>query len=300
MAKSKKRPGKKQAYDSTLKEWVQQQPRTIVPLLLAGAVYEATYDVERIRPTMRTDRVYLIMYQGRWHILHLEFESGADSNLIARLLVYHAILYQEYGLPVISMIIYPFRVTKAKSPWKEMSGRKAILTFNFEVLPLYTLEAETYLQKHLTCMYPLLPTMQGVTAEMLLQAMEELVQLYREDEVTLAQQFVWMELLLSRAATIPERQKQEIQRRLSMYDPLWEEHPKVKQIRAESKTEGELKALRSMVVIIVKARFPDLAPLAQERAAQLKDTKTLKQLGERLAAAPDKQAVSDVLSPSVA
>jgi len=57
----RKRP---QAYDSTLKEWVQQQPEVILPLILPNAVYKETLDVERIKPTMRVDRVYKIMYRA--------------------------------------------------------------------------------------------------------------------------------------------------------------------------------------------------------------------------------------------
>jgi hypothetical protein len=111
----------------------------ILPLLLSNAIYKETLDVERIKPTMRVDRVYKIMYRGRDHILHLEFESGADNDMASRLLVYHAILYQDYHLPVISIIVYPFRVTMATPPFREMSGDEEILEFNFGVLPLFKL-----------------------------------------------------------------------------------------------------------------------------------------------------------------
>ena len=91
-------------------------------------------------------------------------------------------------------------------------------------------------------MYPVLPTMKGSNHVLMKQAMDELAALYREDEVSLAQQFVWMELLLERTETIAPPEKAEIQKELKMYDPLWENHPKVKKIRAESKAEGEIKA----------------------------------------------------------
>jgi len=228
---------KAQPYDSTLKEWVQQQAPQILPLLLSGASYLETMDIERIRPTMRTDRVYKVIYRGEPHILHIEFESGADNHMVSRLLLYHAILYRDYKLPVISIILYPFQVAMAKSPWCEMSGEEAILTFNFRILPLYSLDAEYYLREHLACMYPLLPTMHNVSRAHIEEAMAELASLYRDDKTTLAQQFAWMELLLERTASIPPQEKREVQRRLSMYDPLWEEHPKVKQIKAKARAE---------------------------------------------------------------
>jgi hypothetical protein len=205
-----------QAYDSTLKEWVQRQPEVILPLILPNAVYKETLDVERIKPTMRVDRVYKIMYRGKDHILHLEFESGADNDMTSRLLVYHAILYKDYHLPVISIIIYPFRVTMATPPFREMSGEEEILKFKFGVLPLFKLDAERYIQEHRVAMYPLLPAMRGANRELIDRAMDELAELYREDEVTLSQQLVWMELLLERADTVPLQEKEEVQRRLSM------------------------------------------------------------------------------------
>ena len=81
-----------------------------------------------------------------------------------------------------------------------------------------------------------------------------------------------------------------------MYDPLWEEHPKVKQIRAESKTE----ALQSAVVTIVKARFPALTELAQQQVAQINKPDALDLLLQKISTAPDESMVRWLLSPSAA
>src|SRR5579884_3777486 len=259
--KSQPRHRRPLVFDSTLKELVQQQASTILPVLLRGATYVETLDVERIRPTMRVDRVYKIIYRRQEHILHLEFESGADNDLPARLHTYHAILYQDYHLPVISMIIYPFRVAMAASPWREMSGDEEIVSFRFRVLPLFTLDAEYYLREHLACMYPLLPTMQNVNREVIGQALDELVALYRDDEVTLAQQFAWMEILLERASMVPPQEKDEIQRRLSMYDKLWEEHPRVKKIKAEVREEKK----RARMEGLAEGRAEGLAEIQAEK-----------------------------------
>lgn len=163
MAKPKRRrqQSQAQAYDTTLKTWVQEQARDILPVFLPGAMYEETLNVEIIRPAMRVDKVFKVMYRELDHILHLEFESGSDNDMPSRLLTYHAVLYQEHHLPVISMIVYPFRTRMAVSPWREMSREETLLTFHFLTLPLFTLDAERYVREHVLCMYPLLPTMQG-------------------------------------------------------------------------------------------------------------------------------------------
>jgi hypothetical protein len=113
-----------------------------------------------------------------------------------------------------------------------------------------------------------------------------------------------MNLLLERTETISPQETYKIQERLNMYDPLWEEHPKVKKIQAESKAkgreEGELRALQSAVITIVKARFPTLAELAQQKVAQINNSGALNLLLEQISTAPDEKVVRFLLSPSAA
>ena len=228
-----------QPYDTSLKTWVKEDPAHIIPLLLPGATFQEAVDVEAIKPTMRADRVFKVLYRGKLCVMDIEFESGADDKMRARLLTYSAILYFEYELPVISIIVYPFRTTIATSPLVIEIADEEMIKFRFFTLPLFTLEAEKYIQEHLTCMYPLLPTMQGANAAVIGQAVAELATLYREDDVTLAQQLVWMELLLERTTTIAPEEKARIQGDIKVYDALWEEHPKVKRIKAQARAEVE-------------------------------------------------------------
>ena len=109
-----------------------------------------------------------------------------------------------------------------------------------------------------------------------------------------------MNLLLERTETISPQEKYKIQERLNMYEPLWEEHPKVKKIQAESRAEGEIRALQSAVVTIVKARFPDLAEPAQQKVAKINNSGALNLLFEQISTAPDEKMVRFLLSPSAA
>jgi hypothetical protein len=180
-------------------------------------------------------------------------------------------------------------------------------------------------------MYPLLPAMRGVHRELIDRAIDELAELYREDEVTLSQQLVWMELLLERADTVPAQEKEEVQRRLSMYDPLWEEHPKVKKIRAEVKqakllarqearaeaqqeveqarqeaeqarqeAEQALQSVRDAAVAMVQVRFPALTEQAREQIATIGDSKLLQILIKQLATVPNEETARWLLNSSAA
>jgi|SRR5207249_413788 len=109
-----------------------------------------------------------------------------------------------------------------------------------------------------------------------------------------------MELLLERTETIAPPEKAEIKKELKMYDPLWENHPKVKKIRAESKAEGEIQASRRMLVNIVKARFPALTEMAQQKVTQINTQEVLNYLLEQIAAEPDEAVVRALLRPTAA
>jgi hypothetical protein len=285
-----------QPFDATFKAWIKEQAPEILPLLLPGATYVEEIDVEVIKPTMRVDRVFRIIYQGKQYILHIEFESGPDNDMPARLLVYNALLYYQYKLSVISIIIYPFRTKMAESPLRVTREEQELLTFHFLTLPLFELEAARYVREHALCMYPLLPTMQGADHRLIKQAMDELAAHYQNDEAMLAQQFVWMELLLERTDTISLEEKGEIWRELKMYDKLWEESPRVQRTRTESKIEEA----QRMLILFVKLRFPDLAELAEQELPRINNLDKLDLLTEKIYTAPDEATVRWLLTPAAA
>ena len=289
-----------QQYDTTFKDWLRQAARSVLPLFLPGATYEETLDVEIIKPTMRADKVFIVMYRGKKHILHIEFETGTDPHMKARLLIYNAVLYYDHHLPVISMIVYPFRTSVARSPLQVSGEDGDTITFHFLILPLFLQEAEHYVREHIVSMYPLLPTMRGTNHVMIKQVIKELEELYRDDEVTLSQQYVWMKLLLDRTETIDSPEKARIQEELKMYDRLWTENPEVQKTRAEGKAEGEIQALQRAVVTVVKARFPALAELAQQKVAEINKPDVLNFLLEQISIEPDEAAVRALLRPIAA
>jgi hypothetical protein len=236
--------------------------------------------------------------------------------MASRMNAYNAVLHNDYHIPVISMVIYPFRTTMATSPLEVSVSGRDITTFHFLTLPLFTMEAEQYVRNHVLSMYPLLPTMKGANRAIIKQAVDELAELYREDEVTLAQQIIWMELLLERTDTVPLPEKKGIQEELKVYDPLWEENSKVRRIRAESMAEGEAKGkaeglaegeakgeakgkaegLQMALVSAVKVRFPELTELAQQTVEQINDTVGLDMLLKHVITAPDERTARWLLS----
>jgi hypothetical protein len=288
-----------QPYDNLLKSLLEGQEAQILPHILDGAVYQETYDIEIMRTILRADRVYKVLYKGKAHILHLEFETGSDEEMSVRLLDYHAYLYRKYRLPVISVIVYPFETTMATSPLQEESDGEILLIFHFRRFPLWYLEAEKYVQNHTVALYALLPAMAGANAQVILPAIAEMVEYYQDDENALAREIRWIGIVLRRSTIVPEEDKRMIEERLSMYDDLMEKDPKMKKIQAESEARGEArgaaKTLRMTILLLVKGRFPALLEQAQQRVKRTTSIDELKQLFEQLASATDEVAARSLL-----
>src|SRR5450755_108657 len=286
-----------QPYDNILKSLLEGQEAQILPHLLdEEVVYLDTLSIEVMRSLLRVDRVYKVLYRGREHILHLEFETDGKQFMDSRLLDYHAYLYHKYHLPVISIIVYPFETTIAQSPLQELSGDEVILYFRFRVLPLWRVSAQKYVQEQVVPMYALLPAMQGANARLLSQAIKEMVQYYQQDEAALMREVRWMGIILRRANIVPLEDKRIIEERLSMFDDLMEKDPRMQRFRAESEARGEIKGLQLSILTLVEARFPALLGLAQQRVNALTNLDELTALLRQVLAASDEEAARSLLT----
>jgi len=294
---TKSTPGKQQQYDNAIKSLLEDREAQMLSHFLPGSVYQETLTIEVMRTPLRVDRVYKALYRGKEHIVHIEFETGADSRMASRLLDYHTYFLHKYQLSVISILIYPFSTTIATSPFEEIgSDGKPILTFHFIVLPLWKEKAQEYLEKHAIEMYSFLPTMEGANLPLLSEAIGEMVEWYRNDQPRLARELRWMGIMLRRANIVPLEDKQILERRLSMYDDLMEKDPKMRKIRAESEAKG----FRIAIVTLVKGRFPSLTELAQQRVKQVTMPDDLRALLEKIISASDEATARRILVPSVA
>ncbi len=337
MAKRQKnqvgRPSSEQPFDNVLKSLFEGQEEQVLPVFLPGAEFLETLNVEALRPPLRVDRTYKIKQRNKPKIMHIELETGSNSEMAYRLLDYHTYFLRKFkGLPVISIIIYPFRTHTVESPFLEMDDDEELLKFNFRVFCLWKMEARRFIIDHIISLYALLPTMQGADEALLNQAIEELAEYYKNDETKLARQLRWLGILLRRADVVPPDDKRRVQERLNMWNDLMEKDPKMREIREKSKAqglakgkaeglakgkaeglvegkaeglaeglaEGQVKGLQQAVVGIVRGRFPELSELAQQKVTEVNEAPVLNYLVEKLATAPDEAMVRWLLRPSAA
>jgi len=294
-----------QPYDISMKSLLKEDAAEIIPRLLPGATLLEALDIEVVRTPMRADRVYRIHYRGQPHILELEFQASADERMAQRLLVYHVDLLYDYNQPVISLVVYLFKTTVVEPPFKERSGSEELLSFKYRNVCLWTLDAQEYVAEHARCMYVLLPAMRNVDANLILQAIEELLEYYRDKESQLARRLLWLSIFLKRAEALPPADKQRVKERINMFDELFEQDEFVRKQRALGRAEGEaigeVRASQRMLVNIVRGRFPALVELAQQKAEHMYQVAGIEEIALLLATISDETIARQILSaPSAA
>jgi hypothetical protein len=283
------RQHEQQPYDSSVKAIFQEDTASILPHILEGAVFIDVLDIEVMRPPMRADRAYRIKYGDRLRILNLEFQASEDDGIAYRLLIYRAVLWRDYKLPVISMIVYLFRAKMPESPLTDSRENELPLTFQFLVVGLWTLDAREYVRKRAISMYALLPAMDKADAQLLLQY-------YQDHEAKLERHLLWFSIFLRRTDTVLPQDKLIVEGRLNTFERLLEEDPWVRKQVARGEEKGRVLDRQQALVDVVGWRYPSLLSLAQQRAAQLTHIDALNEVIRLLVIAPDEATARFILS----
>ena len=255
----------------------------IIPQLLPEAELVSEENIEIKRELLRADLVYLVQYKGKAHILNLELQANADSEMAFRMLLYHVELHLHYRLPVISIVLYLFEARVAEPPFRETGAdEEEILTLHYRVIALWTLDAQEYVQKRIIGMYTFLPGMKGANAPLLLQAIKDLEQRFaRPQFIRHLRRF---RRILQRSNMLSAQDKQIVEEHMDIhYDSLVDEDPEVQ----ERVAKGKVEMAQKMVADLVEARFPALSELAQERVTLIRNTGALSQLIKQVGTVPD-------------
>ncbi len=119
---------------------------------------------------------------------------------------------------------------------------------------------------------------------------DDMVNYYADDETLKREELLCFKVMLQRAKRLPAPDLEIVLRRINMFDQLLEEDPWVQELQAKSRIEGELKALRNMLINAVRFRFSALTSLAEIRAIQMEKPESLELLFQQIMQAPDEDA----------
>jgi hypothetical protein len=273
-----------QPYDSLLKALFGKEASEIIQNLLPGAELlgdprDEEQNIEIDRSMLKADLIFRIRYYGILVILNLELETGADSGMERLLLQYHVQLHAKYNKPVLSVILYPFKCKVQQPPYHEKCGDKVLLTMHHVVICLWELDGQPIVKNRIMCLYVLLPAMKALTADLLKQAIREIIQHYGPREG--AEHLMWFHLMLKRTTTMLDEDKRIVEEELDMhsqYKDFLKENPAVYQFIIESKNEGKIEGLREAILRTLSLRFSDsLVELAKQVLGDIQDVEALYQ-----------------------
>ncbi len=293
-SQKRKNNAQQQTYDNLFKRMIEGQFEEIVPLLFSALDPKILRElnIEALLPPRRMDRVYLSKTAKGKVIFHIEVEMSPRGRkaISRRLLIYHSLLIEKYNteegeeIIVITLVVYPFDIPGGEPVLIEKYGGEKILYFCYRELSLRAIDAPTFVQARPIPLYGWLPAMGGVSLELLMNAIEDMIKYYHGDDDSLRDELLCFLALLNRAKPLPNDEMEQVLRRISMHDPLLEEDPWVQEYAAKREAKAEakgrakekIKNMRESVKTVVETRFPLLCKLAMERVEQMEDPDELK------------------------
>ncbi|WP_156025469.1 hypothetical protein [Thermogemmatispora carboxidivorans] len=214
-------------------------------------------------------------------LVHIEFQSQADEQMVHRLLMYNILADQRHRCPVYSCVIYLRRCRVPSAPYRrQLPDTSLVHEFHFGVIPLWECSSQDLLDRQRLGVLPLLPLTREGRSRQVIRAMIERLQQARQYEL------LEVGLLLASLAwaDAPASERQWLQEQIQMLSQFLEELKQTDAARAlieEGLQQGiqqDLLEGREDFIAGVRSRFPQLEPLATTVAAHIHSLRTIHQL----------------------
>jgi len=287
----------KQAYDTLVKAFFRSEIDTLVSYFLEGATLDGTLEeaeqnVEIDRSMLKIDLAYWIKYHLLRAILHIELQSGPDRTMARRMLAYFANLHLKYNVPVFCVVIFLFKCAFEQSPYTVSCDDKVMLPeFRYDVIRLWEVDPQPFLDEHSVPLYVLLPAMKDPTVDMLRQAIREIREFYESERAI--ERLAQFYCVLYGTTTVPDEVKDLIEKELSMssqYVDFMTQTPLFQQLLKEREAKGKIEGLRTSVLKILRANFPDMFDELAKYIGRIQNAEVLEKI-EDAALVPDRQRV---------
>ena len=232
-------------FDNFVKALFGEDGAQIVPELVEGAEVLSAENVELDRSKLKADVIYKGPYgitKRQNAVYDFEFQAGHDPDLIYRLLLYLAALYERYRCLIICVIIYLFRCSVVRSPhiMRCDEDGEEILAVKFRVICLWEMDPQPIVAKHLLPFYTFLPAMKEPSVQLLTQALREMAHHY--DRPKLAYRFMWFSHMLRRTDTMSDQDKETIREEIKMlygYEEIIQDDPVIQNLLAQRELMGK-------------------------------------------------------------
>ena len=281
-----------------MKLLVEANKQDLISLLLPGATFERELNTEMQSRVLEADLLYVVTWDGLQVIMHVEFQKRRDGNMARRLWEYNAQTTIISGLPVCSFVIYlQYDGNVVQSPYElpRPNGR-AIHLFFFDTVKLWEIPGGFLKQEGIEGLLPLLPlTQDGVRHEVVNDMIVSLDLAGKNDLLPLA--YAFASLVFKNAEDRDWLRKRFTMLSEDIFEDSWAYQEMLAKGMEKGRREGELQALREVIMDVVQDRFPQIAALVSNHIQKIDDPGQLRRLNVKVSAAQTaRQAEQAVLS----
>ncbi len=244
-------------WDHLMKMLVRAHPQDMVSLVLQNTHYLEDITNDLKMRSIQADFLCKAEKNGKEMIVHVEFQKSKDVDMGLRTWEYNCVTTFLEKVPVLSFVIYLVEDEPIAQPPFEISlDEKVIHTFHYENIYLWEVEPEVLKQKGLEGLLPLLPLTKGagLARDTIAHDMITGLRAAKKDDV----------LALGKAFLSLVYKTEDDQQAIRRIFAMLEDKLKSSWYYKEIIEEGEVKALRPVLIQAVETRFPELLPLARE------------------------------------
>ena len=287
-----------------MKMLVGANPQHLVSLLLPGAHFEKELVTEMKSRTIEADLLYVVTWNEKKTVLHVEFQRRRDPNMGKRVWEYNFLATYLSGFPTCSFVIYIKKGGSiVESPFElKLPNEELVHVFFFRSIKLWEMPAEVLKQPGVEGLLPLLPlTRDGTHREIVDEMIAGLNAAGRQDLLPLGMAFV--------ALVFNEPGDHEWVRSkftMDMLEESWAYREMVQkgldkglqQGLEKGRQEGlekGVQAQRETLLDIVQARFPELSSLAKKQTSHIKDPQVLRHLTVKISTVQTAQEAEQLL-----
>ena len=277
-------------FDNAAKRLLREKPQHFVSWLVAGGVFRRILPNELKSRNIFADGLFSIIVNEQPALLHIEFQTRNHETVPKRLLEYNVLASSENEwLPVYTCVIYLRKDGRVpESPLIRMlpSGEEGH-RFYYQVVEVAKISAKQLLQRSLLGLLPLLPlTARGAEPEVMQEMVTTLQEAGEIELLALAYAFGGL-------VSGNEAYNEWFRRSFAMLEDILEESWTYKELIQKGMQKGLEKGReeerqqwvqeqRETLLSFVQMRFPELAPVARQQVASIKDPETLHNLLIRL------------------
>lgn len=259
-------------WDLYAKDLLTERPQDFATLVLPGSRYIGRHESQYQMREIRLDRLIEVEYHGYRLLINVELQSTKDTKIGVRLLEYSLEAMAEYGLPVLSCVIYLQHISEMGEPPLSVDlfeGRRMIW-FDYISIELAEMTTEELRQMDLLGLLPLFILSKGGRN---FDVLEEVVtRLNTANELGL----LALTRLFADVAFTSEHERAYISRRFMMLQDI-ESTPEYQRLIQKGLEQGKVLGARQLLLSLVQARFPSLVSLAEKQLAPITDLELLHQ-----------------------